>query len=165
MKVAFNENSYRAKQGMKFQNEIFEQLQKMEGISDLEMTWDYFNRISPGLEDKEYAGLEKENGDITFIKDGERYWIECCFILGKEYTYFCDLKRLKFKGENKFYCFGKLNFDEPAWFISASVWNRYVYHCETVKFEHRRYKKIKVDLIGSNIKAAIPTVENFIKII
>ena len=151
----FDANSDRAVKGLAFQNEVFEDLRnKYPGNNTLEETWEYFKRQDPELSNYELACLEKEWGDITFVHDGQRFWIECCFAMGKDSSWFCEMKRLKFHGKNKFYCWGKI--DEPGmkWTIPSDKWNSYVSKCRKVRQGKKTFRVVPKHLIGDNIKAA-----------
>ena len=62
----FDPNSDRAKKGLAFQTEVFEQLKlRYPGNDTFEETWEYFKKQNPELTIYELACLEKEWGDIT----------------------------------------------------------------------------------------------------
>jgi len=158
----FDPNSERSVKGLEFQQKIFDELKSLDGISELEMVWDLFNRLDPGLSNYDYACYEKQFGDITFMKDGKRYWVECCFIMATHETKFHDLKRQNFKGPNKWYCFGKMHHPEqPPYFIPSKSWNAYTKKCDLKTFGHSKYRMINVDLIGDNIKVAVAKTDKF----
>jgi hypothetical protein len=155
-KSSYDPNSEQAKLGLAFQGEVFKKIQEYPGIFEAELTWDFFNRLDPGLEDFDYACYEKEFGDITFLQeDGfgmrRRYWVECCFILGEKSTRFCEMKRLKFEGSNKWYAFGKLHDPKMATcFVPSKAWNAYVSHTPL----REGFRVVQSHLIGENIRAA-----------
>ena len=162
----FDPNTERAKQGLAFQNEVIEKLRlKYPGNDTLEETWEYFKRQNPELTVYELACLEKEWGDITFVHEGQRFWVECCFAMGKETSWFCEMKRIKFRGINKFYCWGKI--DEPGkmWFIPSKHWNAYVKKCDKVRQGKKSFRVVPKHLIGDNIRVAKRGVDAFVKYI
>ena len=160
----FDPASRRAKEGLAFQTKVFEQLAlRYPGNDTFEETWEYFKRQNPNLTIYELACLEKEWGDITFVHEGQRFWIECCFAMGKETSWFCEMKRIKFRGINKFYCWGKI--DEPGkmWFIPSRQWNNYVAKCDKVRQGKKSFRVVPKHLIGDNIHAAKRGVDAFVK--
>ena len=162
----FDPDSDRAKKGLAFQTEVFEELKSKYPDNDtFEETWEYFKRQNPELTIYELACLEKEWGDITFVHEGQRFWVECCFAMGKETSWFCEMKRIKFRGVNKFYCWGKI--DEPGkkWFIPSKQWNDYVKKCERVRQGKKSFRVVPKHLIGDNIRVAKRGVDAFVKYI
>jgi hypothetical protein len=162
----FDPNSDRAKKGLAFQTEVFEELKKRyPGNNTFEETWDHFKRQNPKLTVYELACLEKEWGDITFVHDEQRFWIECCFAMGKKSSWFCEMKRIKFKGVNKFYCWGKINEPGKMWFIPSRQWNSYVKKCDKVKQGRKTFRIVPKHLIGDNIRVAKRGVDEFVSFI
>ena len=160
----FNPNSDRAKKGLAFQSDVFEQLKRAyPGNNSFEETWDYFKKQKPKLSIYELACLEKEWGDITFVHEGQRFWIECCFAMGKKNSWFCEMKRIKFRGVNKFYCWGKLDEPGKTWFISSKQWNAYVKKCDKVRQGKKSFRTVPMHLIGDNIRVAKRGVDEFVK--
>jgi hypothetical protein len=163
-KSTFNPDSDRAKKGLAFQTQVFEELKKRyPGNDTFEETWDYFKKQNPDLTIYELACLEKEWGDITFVYDGQRFWVECCFAMGKKSSWFCEMKRIKFRGINKFYCWGKINEPGKTWFIPSDKWNAYVSKCDKVKQGKKTFRVIPMHLIGDNIRVAKRGVDEFVK--
>lgn len=151
----FDPNSERSKLGLSFQSEVFTSLKKAFPDNDtFEETWGYFLKDNPNLSEYELACLEKEWGDITFVHEDQRFWVECCLSMGKENSWFCEMKRIKFRGQNKFYCWGKI--DEPGkmWFIPSVSWSSYVSKCPLRKRGKNSFRVIPQHLIGDNIKIA-----------
>ena len=90
----FDPKSERAIQGLDFQNSVFEQLKEEFPDNDtFEETWTYFKNKNPDLTVYELACLEKEWGDITFVHEGQRFWVECCYAMGEKNSWFCEMKR------------------------------------------------------------------------
>ena len=73
------------------------------------------------------------------------------------------MKRLKFRGVNKFYCWGKRIEPGRTWFIQAKPWNDYVKKCETVKQGKKTFRVVPVHLIGDNLYKAKRGVDEFAK--
>lgn len=160
----FNPNSARAKAGLSFQTEVFEQLKsRFPQNNTFEETWDYFKNQNPNLSIYELACLEKEWGDITFVHEGQRFYVECCFAMGKKNSWFCEMKRIKFRGVNKFYCWGKKNEPNKMWFIPSDKWNSYVSKCEKVRQGKKTFRIVPLHLIGDNIRVAKRGVDEFVK--
>ena len=125
----FNPNSPRAKAGLKFQQDVFDKLQEMFPEVEFEMTWDFYKKQDPSLTNKELAIIEKKQGDITYIYNGERRYIECCFAMSESYSRLCEMKRRSFIGPNKWYCYGFKNSTDIV-FIPSAVWKKYTSHIE-----------------------------------
>jgi len=151
----FDPNSNRAKKGIAFQKSVYEQLQEeFPGNDTFEECWDYFKAKDPTLSIYELACLEKEWGDITFVHEGQRFWVECCFAMGKKTSWFCEMKRIKFRGVNKWYCWGKIDQPGKTWFIQSKPWNDYVEKCEKVRKGKKSFRIIPKHLIGDNLYKA-----------
>ena len=71
------------------------------------------------------------------------------------------MKRIKFRGVNKFYCWGKI--DEPGkmWFIPSKQWNAYVEKCDKVRRGKKQFRVVPKHLIGDNIRVAKRGVDEF----
>ena len=162
----FDPTSERAIQGLEFQNSVFEQLKEEFPDNDtFEETWNYFKNKNPGLTVYELACLEKEWGDITFVHEGQRFWVECCYAMGEKNSWFCEMKRLKFRGTNKFYCWGKRTEPGKTWFIQSKAWNDYVEKCDRVRQGKKSFRVVPVHLIGDNLYKAKRGVDEFAKYI
>jgi len=120
----FDPNSKRAIAGLGFQQKVFEQFQNSFPDTEFEMTWDFFKKQDPSLTNKELAILEKQYGDITYVFNGNRHYVECCFAMGKKVSRLCEMKRRKFIGKNKWYCYGFAN-SEDIVFMPSIVWKKY----------------------------------------
>jgi len=151
----FDPNSNRAKKGIAFQKSVYEQLQEeFPRNNTFEECWDYFKAKDPTLSIYELACLEKEWGDITFVHEGQRFWVECCYAMGKETSWFCEMKRIKFRGINKWYCWGKIDQPGKTWFIQSKPWNDYVEKCEKVRKGKKSFRIVPKHLIGDNLYKA-----------
>ncbi len=120
----FNPTSKRAIAGLKFQQEVYEELRKTYPGIQFEMTWDFYKKQYPDLTDKDLAILEKQNGDITYMLEGHRHYIECCFAMGTEVSRLCEMKRQKFVGKNKWYCYGFAGSNDMV-FMPSIIWKKY----------------------------------------
>lgn len=160
----FDPKSERAIAGLGFQDSVFQQLkEEFPDNNTLEETWSYFKKQNPDLTEYELACLEKEWGDITFVLDDQRFWVECCFAMGEKNSWFCEMKRLKFRGTNKFYCWGKRIEPGKTWFIQSATWNNYVTQCDKVRKGKKSFRVVPVHLIGDNIRKARRGVDEFAK--
>lgn len=120
----FNPSSKRAIAGLGFQKNMLEELQCTFPNIEFEMTWDFFKRQKPELTNKELAIIEKKEGDITYLYNGSRHFIECCYAMGDKISRLCEMKRRQFVGENKWYCYGFANSNDVI-FIPSKVWKKY----------------------------------------
>jgi len=120
----FQATSERAIAGLGFQKKVLEQFQKSYPDIEFEMTWDFFKNNDPSLTNKQLAILEKRDGDITYVFDGERHFVECCFAMGNKISRLCEMKRTQFVGKNKWYCYGFANSDDMV-FMPSIVWKKY----------------------------------------
>ena len=161
----FDPNSRKAREGLKFQKQIYEELLSQFPDHELEEVWDYFKRQNPNLSIYELACLEKSHGDITFVLDGQRFWVECCYIIAKQNAWFCEMKRLKFRGQNKWYCWGKIDEPGKSWFILSRQWNKYVKHCRIARDGRKQFRVVPKHLIGDNLRVARKGVQAFVSTI
>lgn len=152
----FNPKSKRAIAGLGFQREILENLQMTFPKVGFEMTWDFFKSKNPDYTDKQLAILEKENGDITYVFNGNRHFIECCFAMGTEVSRLCEMKRQKFVGENKWYCYGFAGTKEII-LIPSFVWRKYT---ETIKPSDRSCRMVPIKAI-KGIRAGCKSLESY----
>ena len=125
----FKPTSPRAVAGLGFQQRAFEAFVRSHPDIEFEMVWDYFAKLNPDLGSKELAILEKEWGDITYEVDGVRHWVECCYAMGTKISRLCEMKRTRFLGERRWYCYGFAGSDEMI-FIPSITWNSYTAHIE-----------------------------------
>jgi hypothetical protein len=121
------------------------------GKETFEETWDYFKKQNPELTIYELACLEKEWGDITFVHEGQRFWVECCFAMGKEtFEETWDY----FKKQNPELTIYELAcLDEPGkmWFIPSKQWNAYVKKCDKVRQGKKSFRIVPKHLIGDEL--------------
>jgi len=120
----FKPKSKRAIAGLAFQQTVFESFTSKFPNIAFEMTWDFFKSKNPDLADRELAIIEKTNGDITYLYNGERHYVECCFAMGTTVSRLCEMKRRKFVGKNKWYCYGFAGSNELV-LMPSLVWKNY----------------------------------------
>ena len=161
MKAKFNPNSARAVAGLKFQNKVLEELKGFEQLSNVEDTRVYFQRLRPGASCQELSILEKTWGDITFMYNADRYWVECCFAMGDEKTSMCEIKRKNFAGPNKWYCWGKRVEPDTRVFIPSLVWRKYLGRINLIDKNGWQYRTVPIKYIVKNIRAAQLGLKNF----
>ena len=152
----FNPKSKRAIAGIGFQKKILKEFQETYGATEFQMTWDFFKDGDSSLTDKDLAILEKENGDITYVVDGQRYFIECCFVMGDKVSRLCEMKRSRFVGENKWYCYGFANSEEVV-FMPSLVWKKYT---SKIKKADKSCRMVPLDSIRG-LRAGFSGVENY----
>ena len=162
MSNTFDPSSPRAIAGLEFQNKVLEELRAFSEITDVEETREFFKREDPGVSDFQLNILEKHFGDITFIANDKRYWVECCLAMGQQRSLMCERKRMNFQGDNRWYCYGKMNSPEERVYIPAYVWRAYTAKCPMVSRDKWLFRQIKPRLIGSNIRAAKLSNQEFV---
>ena len=162
MKAKFNPTSPRAIAGLKFQSDVLSELRDIQAITDVEDVRDYFSRIDPSLTHKQITILEKTWGDITFLIEDKRYWVECCFAMGDEHTSMCEIKRKNFTGSEKWYCWGKRTNPNDRIFIPSLVWKTYLGRTKLISKNGWRYRTMATKYIGANIRAAKIGITDFV---
>ena len=163
MKRKYNPNSKRSIAGKQFQDKVLFELKNY--FSDIEDFRD--RKRNQGIErgtpytESELSILEKSFGDLTFTIDGQRHYIECCWAMGETFTRMCELKRVGFIGNNKWYCFGKRVSPDDRIYIPSRVWHAYLDKLELKKGHGWCYREIPLKYIGENLRAAILGNEEF----
>lgn len=157
--TAFDQNSERSIAGLEFQKNVLVKLQLQFPETEFVMVWDYFKGINPSLTARQLSHLEKEFGDITYEHAGQRHYVECCLAMGKKYSRLCEMKRLKFAGKNKWYCYGFKNSDQVVLFPSL-VWKKYVSKIQISA--DRSHRLVPIYAIKS-LKAASHTLKTYWK--
>ena len=152
----FDPNSPRAIAGLNFQQKFFEAISSAHPEVRFEMTWDHFKSKDNSLNNKQLAILEKEFGDITYVMNGERHYIECCFVMGKKLSRLCEMKRIKFHGENKWYCYGFAECNDVV-LIPSLAWKKYT---SKIKKRDRSCRMVPISSI-LGIKAGSHSIENY----
>ena len=152
----FKADSPRAIAGLKFQTETLNKLSEQYPNVKFEMVWDYHKRKNPELTDRELAIIEKREGDITYVVNGQRHYIECCFAMGKKLSRLCEMKRISFVGDNKWYCYGFATSDDIV-FIPSTTWKSYT---SKIKKADRSCRMIPISSIF-NLKAGKKGITNY----
>ena len=152
----FNPKSKRAIAGLAFQQKFFDDIVAAYPDIEFEMTWDYFKRQNPELTDRELAILEKEFGDITYLSGEDRHYIECCFVMGKKMSRLCEMKRIKFHGKTKWYCYGFAG-SEDVVLIPSLTWKKYA---SKIKKQDKSCRMVPINSIKS-VRAGEHTIENY----
>ena len=142
----FDPKSKRAIAGLKFQDEVLKNLQAEFPDIHFEMTWDFFKNQDPLLTNRELAIIEKVEGDITYIFNNQRHYIECCFAMGKKLSRLCEMKRKSFLGPNKWYCYG-FAFSKDTVFIPSSAWNK---HTQLIPKADKSCRMVPLETIQIN---------------
>jgi len=136
--VKFNPESRQAIQGMKFQDDLQQDLALV--FSEVLPVREYLLSFDPCLSTKQLNILERTFGDIVvkLSPTSEPIFVECVS-LGYEQSRFPETKIRNFTGDNKFYAFGWK--DEITKFIHSSTWNAYAYKLEDFFVGGRKYRK------------------------
>ena len=155
--TAFDHNSDRSIAGLAFQKNVLAKLKLHQPETEFVMVWDYFKEINPSLTDRQLSHLEKEFGDITYEHAGQRHYIECCLAMGKKYSRLCEMKRLKFVGSNRWYCYGFKNSNSVVLFPSL-VWKSYASKIKLA--DDRSYRLVPIYSI-KGLRAAAHSLESY----
>ena len=155
--MKFNPNSRQAIQGMKFQDDVLQDL--TQAFHEVIPVRDYLLAIDPCLSSQQLNFLEQTFGDIVvkLSPASDPIFVECVSI-NYENSRFPESKVKKFIGDNKFYAFGWEN--ETTKFIPSSTWNAYARKLEDFFMYGRQYRKFSRRNIRSVRKAEVGT-ENF----
>lgn len=152
----FDPNSFRAKAGLEFQDNFMSKLVEKFPNVEFAMVWDFFKDQDETLTNRDLAKIEKRHGDITYVFNGQRHFIECCLVLGKKNSRLCEMKRLKFAGENKWYCYG-FRGSEDIVLMPSKVWNLYTSH---IPKKDRSCRMVPISSI-KNLKAGHKSIEKY----
>ena len=130
--MRFDPNSRRTKQGLKFQDEVQQELGKV--FHEVTPVRDWLLSIDPHLSESQLNLLEQTWGDLVvrLSPAGEPIFVECVS-LGGENSRFPESKVKKFNGINKFYAFGWDGGETK--FIPSWTWNAYARKLESFQFE------------------------------
>ena len=146
------------KKGKEFEEVIMSKLKNVvDSPQTIESVRSKFENENADLTNDELNKLEKRWGDITFMHNEKRWYIECHLAVGEYSTSFCDLKRIMFNGEDKFYAIGYTNRRTNAAmtkFIRAETWNKYLAKSPMIRKSNRNYRSIKIDNIDGLFAAA-----------
>ena len=118
----FDPNSDRAIRGLKFQEDVLNDLE--DEFLSARSTRGWLSIIDPHLSEIQLNVLEQTWGDIivTLNDDYDPIFVECVTLKGED-SRFPESKVKKFNGDNKFYAFGWEG--GAVKFIPSSVWNEY----------------------------------------
>lgn len=168
MKARYNPTSARSIAGKSFQDSVLNELANSKVFTNVEdfrekKRLEGITRGEPYTE-LELSILEKTWGDITFEVNGKRYYVECCFAMGDFTTSMCEIKRNRFLGDNKWYCYGKRTNPEARVFIPSKVWHDYMGRLELNNKNGWQYRTVQTKYIGDNLRAATIGQRNFEKI-
>jgi hypothetical protein len=152
--MKFNPKSRQAIQGMKFQDEVLQDL--TQAFAEVIPVRDYLLAIDPCLSSQQLNFLEQTFGDIVVKQSptSDPIFVECVS-LGYENSRFPESKVKKFIGDNKFYAFGWEN--ETTKFIPSATWNAYARKLEDFFMYGRQYRKFSRGNIRSVRKADVGT--------
>ncbi len=168
MKRRFDPKKPRSIAGKAFQDKVLQEMLQHDIFENAEDFRDKKRAegIAAGkpFTETELSILEKSWGDITFSVNGQEFFVECCFAMGETETSMCEIKRTRFLGDNKWYCYGKRTDPDTRVFIPSRVWHRYMERLELHKKNGWQFRTVPVHLIGENLRAAVIGVENFKKL-
>ncbi len=155
--MKFNPKSRQAIQGMKFQDEVQQELEQL--FHEVVSSRDYLLAIDPCLSPQQLNFLEQTFGDIVVKQSptSDPIFVECVS-LGAENSRFPESKVRKFMGDNKFYAFGWE--DETTKFIPSSTWNAYARKLEDFFMYGRQYRKFSRQNIR-NVRKSVTGCETF----
>tara|TARA_B100001250_G_C19764120_1_gene773889 strand:+ start:622 stop:1137 length:516 start_codon:yes stop_codon:yes gene_type:complete len=165
MKRKYNPTSARSIAGKSFQDSVLNELANSGIFTNVEDFRE--KKRHEGIESgKPYTELElsifeKTWGDITFEVNGERHYVECCFAMGDFTTSMCEIKRNRFLGDNKWYCYGKRTDPSARVFIPSRVWHDYMGRLELSNKNGWGHRTVQIKYIGENIRAAMIGQKNF----
>ena len=155
--MKFNPKSRQAIQGMKFQDDVLQDLTQV--FAEVIPVRDYLLAIDPCLSSQQLNFLEQTFGDIVVKQSptSDPIFVECVS-LGYENSRFPESKVRKFMGDNKFYAFGWE--DETTKFIPSTTWNAYARKLEGFFMYGRQYRKFSRGNIR-NIRRGVMGSETF----
>lgn len=130
----YDAESDKTKQGEDFQDKIFEQIKSNNKVECCEAIREWIKKTFC-LEDNdsEINKYEKEHGDITFVYNNKRYFVECVSCAGNNMM-ICELKRQSFYGKNKYYCLGFVDYETKnikfVKFVPSMLLSKYLSKCK-----------------------------------
>ena len=144
--MKFDSNSRRAIQGLKFQDEVLQELAKK--FYEVVPVRDWLTTIDPHLSEVQLNVLEQTWGDIVVwvTSNADPIFVECVS-LGYENSRFPESKVKKFMGDNKFYAFGWEG--EATKYIPSATWNAYARKLESFFRFGREFRKFSRGQITS----------------
>ena len=133
-----NPNSRQAIQGLKFQDEVLQELAKK--FYEVIPVRDWLLSIDSALTSNQLNLLEQTWGDIVVkANPGEDPVFVECVSLGYENSRFPESKVKKFIGDNKFYAFGWEGVATK--YIPSSTWNAYARKLKSFFLRGREFRK------------------------
>ena len=144
--MKFNPNSRQAIQGLKFQDEVLQELTKK--FYEVTPVRDWLLSIDPALTSNQLNLLEQTWGDIVVRVNPEEdlIFVECVS-LGYENSRFPESKVKKFMGDNKFYAFGWEGGETK--YIPSATWNAYARKLDSFFRFGREFRKFSRGQITS----------------
>jgi hypothetical protein len=168
MKRRYDPKSARSVAGKEFQNKVLKEFRNSEIFENVE---DFRERkraegIAAGrpYTEVQLSVFEKSWGDITFLVGDHRFYVECCLAMGEHRTSMCEIKRTRFVGDNKWYCYGKRTDPDARIFIHSQVWHDYMSRLNLNQKHGWQYRTVDIKRIGPHIRAAIIGQKNFEKL-
>ena len=152
--MKFNPKSRQAIQGMKFQDEVQQELEQL--FHEVVSSRDYLLAIDPCLSPQQLNFLEQTFGDIVVKQSptSDPIFVECVS-LGAENSRFPESKVKKFMGDNKFYAFGWDGGETK--YIPSATWNAYARKLESFFRFGREFRKFSRGHITSVRKSCVGT--------
>ena len=136
---AYNSNSERCQNGMKFQERV--QAEMTNVFSDVVNTREEFAENDPTLTNFELNMLEQRYGDIAVTVNGRRVFVECVSVNTDGVSPFPESKIAKFVGDSKWYAIGWDGYGPK--FIPARSMNAYMSKCPGFVRDGRGYRKLR----------------------
>lgn len=152
--MKFDPKSRRAIQGLKFQDDIQQELAQL--FYEVVSSRDYLLAIDPCLSQQQLNFLEQTFGDIVVKQtpESDPIFVECVS-LGGENSRFPESKVKKFMGDNKFYAFGWEGGDTK--YIRSATWNAYARKLDSFFIFDREFRKFSREQITSVKRSCVGT--------
>ena len=152
--MKFDINSRQAIEGLKFQDEVLQELTKK--FYEVIPVRDWLLSIDPFLTSSQLNLLEQTWGDIVVKQTptSDPIFVECVS-LGYEHSRFPESKVKKFMGDNKFYAFGWDGGETK--YIPSATWNAYARKLESFFRFGREFRKFSRGHITSVRKSCVGT--------
>ena len=135
----FNPNSERCRNGMKFQQRVQAEMERV--FADVVNTRDEFSENDPTLTNVELNMLEQRYGDIAVTVNEQRIFVECVSVNTDRVSPFPESKIEKFVGDSKWYAVGWEGYGPK--FIPARSMNAYMKKCPGFVRDGRGYRKLR----------------------
>ena len=151
----------RAIAGLDFQKRVMEKLLNTRGVKNVEDVREWLKKTNKNYTEYDLNIGERFHGDITFILEGERYFVECCLAMGEK-SKMSESKRRMFKGRNKWYCWGRSDDLEFLCFVPSLMWSKYSKKLGMIAREGTVFRLVPRSILGSNLKAARLNCDEFV---